>query len=83
MQACILEFMQQYPDVAIDYLQHSPSQLRRELEEHRIDVAFTNSPIHSEEIEWQEGIHGKTGVLIAADHPLAQKGSAEGSRLAQ
>ncbi len=65
--------MQQYPDVAINYLQHSPSQLRRELEEHRIDVAFTSLPIHSEEIEWQEVFTEKLGVLIAADHPLAQR----------
>ena len=73
VQACILEFMQQYPDVSINYLQHSPSQLRRELEEHRIDVAITSLPIHSENIEFQEVFTEKLGILIAADHPLAQK----------
>lgn len=73
VQSCILEFMQQYPDVAINYLQHSPRQLRRELEERRIDVAITSLPIHSDDIAWQEVFTEKLGVLIAADHPLAQK----------
>ena len=36
-------------------------------------MAFTSLPIHSEEIEWQEVFTEKLGVLIAADHPLAQK----------
>lgn len=73
VQSCILEFMQRFPDVSINYLQYSPQKLRKELEEHRIDIAITSMPIHSEEIEWKKVFVEKLGVLIAADHPLAEK----------
>ncbi len=73
VQSCIYEFMQQFPEVSINYMQYSPQKLRKELEEHRIDIAITSMPIHAEEIEWQEVFVEKLGVLIAADHPLAEK----------
>jgi DNA-binding transcriptional LysR family regulator len=73
VQSCILEFMQQYPDVSINYMQYSPQKLIYELSERNIDIAITSLPVHSEEIEWQEVFTEKLGVLIAADHPLAQK----------
>lgn len=71
IQECILEFMQRYPDVAIDYVQTSPLKLVRALDERRIDMAISSLPIHSEDIEWHEVFTEKLGVLMAADHPLA------------
>lgn len=73
VQSCIFEFMQQFPDVSINYMQYSPQTLRKELEEHRIDIAITSMPIHSEDIEWRKVFVEKLGVLIAANHPLAEK----------
>lgn len=71
IQECILEFMQRYPDVAIDYVQTSPLQLLRALDERRIDMAISSLPIFSEDVEWHEVFTEKLGVLMAADHPLA------------
>lgn len=71
IQECILEFMQRYPDVAIDYVQTSPLQLLRALEERRVDMAISSLPIHLEGIEWHEVFTEKLGVLMAANHPLA------------
>lgn len=71
IQECILEFMQRYPDVAIDYVQTSPLQLVRALDERRIDMAISSLPINSEDIEWHEVFTEKLGILMAADHPLA------------
>lgn len=71
IQECILEFMQRYPDVAIDYVQTSPLQLLRALDERRIDMAISSLPILSEDVEWHEVFTERLGVLMAADHPLA------------
>lgn len=71
LQECILEFMQRYPDVAIDYVQTSPLKLRRALEERRVDMAISSLPIYDDDIEWREVFTEKLGVLMAADHPLA------------
>lgn len=73
VQQCILEFMQKYPDVAINYMQTSPQQLLRALDERQIDVAITTLPIHSSDIEWHEVFTEKLGVLMSRDHPLAQE----------
>lgn len=73
VQMCVLEFMNQYPNVAINYLQHSPVQLLKELEEHRIDLAITSIPIHLADVEYQEVFTEKLGILIAKDHLLAAK----------
>ncbi len=71
IQECILEFMQLYPDVAINYVQTSPLQLLRSLDERRIDIAISSLPIGSDDIEWHEVFTEKLGILMAADHPLA------------
>lgn len=71
VQMCILEFMKKYPDVAVDYVQHAPSRLVKELEDRRIDVAITSMPIRSADIEWQEVFTEELGLLISEDHPLA------------
>ena len=71
VQQCILEFMQRYPDVAIDYVQTSPLQLLRALDERRIDVAISTLPVHSADIEWHEVFTEKLGVMMSTDHPLA------------
>lgn len=73
VQMCILEFMNQYPDVAVNYLQHSPTQLQKELEEHRVDLAITSMPIHTADIEYREVFTERLGILISKDHPLAQQ----------
>ena len=69
----VLEFMQAYPDVAIEYLQIPPLQLIRALDERRIDVAISSMPIESDDISWNEVFQEKLGVLMAADHPLAKE----------
>ena len=71
VQQCILEFMQNYPDVSVDYMQIPPLQLARALDERRIDVAISSLPLVYDDIEWYEVFTEKLGVLMAADHPLA------------
>ena len=73
VQQCILEFMQNYPDVAIDYVQTSPLQLLRALDERQIDVAISTLPILSEDFEWHEVFTEKLGIMMSADHPLARE----------
>lgn len=72
VQQCILEFMQKYPNVAINYIQHSPNLLLEDLRERRIDIAITTIPMHNADIVWQEVFSEKLGLLLAKDHPLAQ-----------
>ena len=71
VKQCILEFMQRYPDVAIDYMQIPPLQLIRALDERCIDVAISSLPIETGDIVWKEVFNEKLGVLMAANHPLA------------
>ena len=72
VQQCILEFMQKYPNVAVNYIQHAPNLLLEDLRERRIDIAITTSPMHNADIVWREVFSEKLGLLLAKDHPLAQ-----------
>lgn len=73
VQSCILEFMERYPNVAVNYLQCSATKLMKDLADHQIDIAITSIPIHSDKIRWQELFTEKLGVLISKQHPLAAK----------
>lgn len=67
------EFMREQPNIGIGILQLPPENLRQSLYSHEIDIALTTMPIVGKGIQWIHLYDEPMGVIIAKDHPLAQK----------
>ena len=69
----MLEFRQRYPDVAIHFLQGNPAELVRMLHEGKADIAVCTEELHEDpELESRKCYDWNHGVVIPADHPLAE-----------
>lgn len=73
IQDCVLEFMQKYPNVSINYIQQSSRQLVQALEDKQIDLAITGYHGKSQDIEWKELFREKLGVILSKKNPLSEK----------
>ncbi len=71
LQACLIKFMQKYPNVSIDLIQYPPRQMLKALREGHIDIAVTSMPMHCSDVIWHELFTERLGLLLAKDHPLA------------
>lgn len=67
------DFMREQPKLGIGILQLPPANLRQSLYDHEIDIALTTVPIVGKGIQWIHLYDEPMGVIIAKDHPLAQK----------
>lgn len=67
------DFIREQPNIGMGILQLPPANLRQALYGHEIDIALTTMPIVGKGIQWIHLYDEPMGVIIAKDHPLAQK----------
>ncbi|MBR1779914.1 MAG: LysR family transcriptional regulator [Oscillospiraceae bacterium] len=70
--SAIRSFALDRPDMKISLFQHAARDLPALLEEREIDVGVTASPIHNPGILWHQLFCERMGIILSADHPLAQ-----------
>lgn len=62
-----------HPEVRFRIWQMEPQQIRQALTENRVDLALTVPGVQSEDITWRLICTEPMGVILAKDHPLAQR----------
>jgi len=75
-------FRQQYPGVELHLVEHGGKRLEELLLEGELDLAASLLPVN-EEFEWQEVWREPMDLLVAADHPLAQRAKINFEELAE
>lgn len=69
----IRSFALRYPDVRFSLKEYSPEQLTAALNERQIDLAVASDPVRTSDCQWEELFTEPMGVILAQQHPLAQK----------
>ncbi len=74
LQETVLQFLKQYPGVKMNICCHSMETLMNMLNEQRIDVALSYKPSYTlPDIDSHIMFDNQLGVIVSADHPLANK----------
>lgn len=75
-------FRQKYPNIDLHLVEHGGKRLEKLLLEGELDLAASLLPV-SEEFEWQEVRREPMDLLVAVDHPLAQRTTVSYKELAE
>lgn len=67
------KFTKEYPEVEIKIVMEATHNTFENLNERKIDVAFTNDPMNNGHIEYKEMFRDEMLAIVSADHRLANK----------
>lgn len=66
-------FSKKYPNIDISIIVENTKNIVKLLEENRLDIAFVEGPVHSEEIEVEKFCDDELVFITSKDHPWTKK----------